>query len=172
MLGSETTLASCFSNLVAVGKWGTRACLMSRVIAQCEANVKDFTTLRLWAKRRTQDLIVAKLSALLCSEIKLGLAALLNRHGSKGTLLKVCTVILSFDALCHLEALQTQIKDTIISDLVSVEHPCATKQRKKGLRLKVQLASVFTKREGPFEIGLIDDYRLMRNFNSQRKTRV
>ena len=111
---------------------------------------------------------------LLCSETKLGLTALFNEEEDKDLLFKTGFGITCFYVLRRLETLQARTKDIAMNDVVSVEHPRATKRQKKGFRLKLPdwLAPTLVKHSGQFEDSLTEDCRLIRNFNSQSKTRA
>ena len=130
--------------------------------------------LRLCVKRVTQDHATSKPDTLLCSETKLGLTMLFNEEDDKDLLFKTGIVIVHFGVLRRLEMLQVWIKDVAVNDLANIEHPHVTKRRKKGFRFKLPdwLAPTFLKRTGQFKDSLTEDFRFMRNFNSQSKTRA
>ena len=148
-----------FYNLVVAGKHGTgtmwcaHSYLRSCAMVQCKVSIKDFMTLRLRVKRMTQDRMSTTPDVLLYSEIKLGLATLFNEDDDEDVLFKICITITYFGVLYRLEALQVEIKDVTIDEIVSTECPRTTERRKKGLRFKMPnwLVSAFAKHIRQFE---------------------
>ena len=106
-------------------------------MVQCKVSIKDFVMPRLHIKIMTKYYTASKLGMLLYSEIKLGLAALLREDVNKYLLFKIGIAIMCFGELRHLKILQTEIKDTAINELGSVECPYKTERTSKGFRLKM-----------------------------------
>ena len=107
------------------------------MIAQCKVSIKDFMTIMLCVKRMTQDRVQSKPDVLLHSEIKLGLTVLLNADDDKDLLRKFGIAIMSFGVLRRLEMMRVEIKEIAVNELISTEHGCSTKNRRKRFRFKM-----------------------------------